>query len=400
MIAHTLYLFFMKKNVRYLLLFGFILSQFALHAQDYYPCGCLLPEKFMPATTHYYALPIYRQPSSTSEQVAEIHFGNEKVILTGEPVEGEKQQKMIAVSMEDGTTGWTNYHALIPCGKGGVIQSQTRAFKESNSSTPSNVQFQAGEPVITTEVQGNRVFTYSKDKKRQGWVAQNEILTGEEEINAAIALSKALTITTYEKRLQNIEALIQQLHPELQMFAIAHEIYNKEKAQKNTSMPAALTVVETEERSIAVAPKQPKKSASPSVIIEKPLKKKTQATQESPAVSVETREIPVNVKFADNQTLHAGTEKKAIGRNWEYVETWEYRTKGSATQSKFWVCYHPYLPKGARVLVEIPDGVGVVEMEVIGTSTDSEWLEFPKEVTDALFQKSNGTTRIRYYTKR
>ncbi len=413
----------MKKTV----LFLWILTSFSLFAQNYYPCSCLLPEKYVQAVSVTEQIAVRSSLDAHTPNLITMHYGQEKVMLLGQKDSitlGDRRVYTL-ISLEDGTQGWVEYAKIVPCGAGKVIAQNTGSYKDRNKEEASGYAFRAGEAVIATETSGDLIYVYSKNKSKKGWVSVYEVISGNQEFLAGISLEKALVSNSVYGRKVALEQLQSSINSNMRIYPIVQNEYAQ--VANATPPPSNLVPVYAANASrglherpammpVPTAPK-PALSERPALVpvpaapkpatrsAEKPSSSLTLVTPSKPAVSAKTMpEKPVKQavtpteKPATNRGIAEMPVKKAVAKPQKNTEKYVLAKTSKIAPDKVFACLHPKLPVGTKVRVPLTGNAGYVVMEVLGKSAANT-----VEMSDATIKRVFGNqipqkVEVQYFT--
>ncbi|MBN2519632.1 MAG: SH3 domain-containing protein [Bacteroidales bacterium] len=152
-------------------------------------------------------------PSSNTKWLSSVSLG-EKVTLLGETqTDSVDNIEFVKVQLSDGKEGWVSSNLIIPEGKVAAIVEKSVIYKRPDLLTSTEKSFDAMEMVVITsesddptgvgwlEVTGNQ-------KKKSGWIKKSAITDSSLDVSVAILATKALEITDHEKRMEEINKII------------------------------------------------------------------------------------------------------------------------------------------------------------------------------------------------
>lgn len=396
--------------------------------QSYYPCSCLLPEKYVPLVAFVNEAPVRDMPSKDGAIIAKLHFGQERATnldIKEEVLEEGKKRTYRKIRTGEGEEGWVNLDQIVLCGQGRVVNQETIGSRIADKGND-NVSFFAGEPVIVTETEGNYMLAYSKDKTKNAWIPISNLIDGIDEIKTALLYAQAHQTKDPATRLQRLSNLKQYTNKNLQIYSIIEQNHAIAAANMPASMPANVAQIENREiaeasmgntkstkkiRGITTKSPDTKKTIAENVAatrdmtpkketavsIDKVLQnssssksKKTETKKVLEDANTDTREaaspslLSTNkAKIAVNPTMKRETYSLCT-QYWKYSEKLTLKTL-SANKESEWVCNHPTLPIGTKVHLAIPDNAGFVVLNVIGKSAKEGSIEIPATIISRLF---------------
>lgn len=322
-----------------------------------------------------YEKAIIRQaPSQKSEIVSAISFGKEKVYLTNEKITVPEEKNRIyeKVNTEEGETGWVRQELLVMEGQGAVARVNTIIYPQANANPQAGFsgEFKEGESLIKTEQEGDFVKVYGFEKKKEGWVLVADLMDGEEEIAESVWLTRAMQEKSDCERATKMLAVKNSPMFEInQMTDIVERAYKT--ADSLCKNPPVAKPIEQQPANRGLnaqpKPKTPTSTTKPttkaSVSPAKPTSKPTTPTART--INNKSNTPAKVIGTAANISAIAKLEGK-VGNAHKYVEKLQVVEVTDANNSNKLQCYHNTLPKGAKIMVQLPNNEGEVELEVIG----------------------------------
>ena len=415
----------MKKTISFLCLVGFS----SLFAQNYYPCGCLLPEKYVPAVAAVEQVVMRSDLNPSAPLITTMHYGQEKVMLLGlkDSVEMRDNKVYTLVSLGDGTQGWVEYAKIVPCGEGKVIARNTTAFKDKEQAEASGFAFREGEPIIATETYENLIYVYSKNKTKKGWVSVYDIFSGKDEFQVALQLEKALLSgEAYSRKmaLEQIKAMISsnmQIYPTVQKeyaqvanasplpptpMPVPIPVYaanqnqarglGEKKVVAKTENPSLTPVGEKAKINALTLVAAPKKVSTPSNAAKTNTENRALPEKKANPI-IPIAERPVASRGATT-TPAKNTAAKPQGTYLKNTAKYALVKTSKIAADKVFTCLHPTLPVGTKVRVPLVGNAGYVVMEVAGKASAGN-----VEMSDASIKRIFGSQipqkiEVQYFT--
>lgn len=414
------YKYYMKQYFPFLLIFWVA----PLLSQNYYPCSCLLPEKFVPAVTSVEQIPVRSSLDAYSSNLLTMYYGQQKVTLLGlkDSTSVGDRKVYTLVSLEDGTQGWVEYAKIVPCGEGKVIAKNITAYKDNERSELSGYAFRSGEPVVATETVGDLIYVYSKNKTKKGWVSVYDIMSGKDEFQVAILLEKALQSKDAYSRKMALQQLQEKVAGNMQMYPIVQSEYwqvadatpppptpmpvpvpiyaaNESRGlQEKKVQKAAPTTTPTQSSLTLVAAPQKQNKPAPS---QTHIAQNRSITEKPVTSAKTTQERGITEKPAANKTVETPVKRDVAKPQANYqknAEKYPLAKTAKIAPDKIFTCLHPKLPIGTKVRVPLLGNAGYVVMEVVGKSAMNA-----VEMSDASIKRIFGNqipqkVEVQYFT--
>lgn len=393
------------SNLKFIFLICiFTISGNLVHSQDYYPCFCLLPEKYAPAVSNVERLPLLSSPGGNTLRV--LHFGQER--MTNLDIVSESGGVIYTkVRAQEGEEGWVAKKFISMCGQGRVIRQNTSAFKDFDNQEK-GTYFYAAEPVIITETKNQKAFAESKDKKRSGWVPLEYLIEGEKEVEYAVELERIMGEPLYEKKVKAMESLKSKSKGS-EMLGFIEEQYTYLKRMPPPTV-ASIASRGTEDQKQSAPPQvslpQPQKQPTEKV---KPLVKErmlsaspqVQTKASAPANAekpTKDNSMPSDRALASIKGLKR--EKQTVGNTTYWKNEINMKLVMTNQNTDDFTCYHPFLPLHSTVYIAIPDNAGKIALKVIGNSKENDKLFITKQTANRIFGEIvPEVMEVYYYSK-
>ncbi len=147
-------------------------------------------------------------PSSSTKWLSSVSFG-EKVILLGEiQTDSTENIEFSRVKLSDGKEGWMSFNLIIPNGKIAAITEKTVIYNRPDLLTSTDKSFNAIEMIVITSESKDWLEVTGNQKKKSGWIKNTTITDSSLDVSVAILATKALEITDHEKRMEEINKII------------------------------------------------------------------------------------------------------------------------------------------------------------------------------------------------
>lgn len=335
---------------------------------------------------------IRQSPSQKAEVVQTISFGKEKVFLAEEQktVAEERNRIYEKVTTEEGETGWIWQEVLVREGYGAVVMVSSLISPQANENPHGGFvgEFQAGEVIIKMEQEGRFVKVYGFEKKKEGWILVENTMESEEEIAEAVWFTRALKENTDCERAEKMQAILRNPAFEInQMTAIIENAFQKaDTLCKNPQQvsPKMPEKVDANNRGLTSQQPKPSKPTSPKSNTATPNKGKVVATPASPKPYEKKITPAPKTSAANSRTISPASKTPAkvkgtaanispisklegqVGDAHKYTERLQMVEVTDKANANKLQCYHNTLPKGAKIMLQLPNNEGEIELEVIG----------------------------------
>lgn len=319
----------MKTNASLLVIFLLIFSESAFAQRDIVysysiPIADALSVCAWPEAT------LRDQPGANARRSASLYYG-EGVEKTGD--EGfvmYEKRNYIKVRTRDGKVGWVAEELFVPDGGVVVVLEKSRIYIKPNTvTTVTDSYFEAGELVIFKDWQGDWVELVSKEWKKSGWIKGTHLVSiNENDIQTATSLEEALAVAdpaTRRYRLEQISQMRNGVSPDMR--SVIDEYINGARYDPwndGFSTPSGIA------------------SAGPAPVA---------GAGEPATSSIVVQEV---VDMESGKSYQRVTETGSA-----------YEVIGPKTPKNIYWVYHKTRPIGSKVLLQLPDGGGYVQLEVV-----------------------------------
>lgn len=151
---------------------------------------------------------LFKQPGEAN-LVGTVLFGEEVTHLGQEALVKEEKRNYILVKTNEGKIGWINEVFLVKDAGLVVVLEKSRLYETPGSfSSAKDVFIQAGELAILNNYQEDWVFLVGKEKAKSGWIKGYELLSvDEDDISIASMLAKARARRTRGEQLTALKSI-------------------------------------------------------------------------------------------------------------------------------------------------------------------------------------------------
>ncbi len=147
-------------------------------------------------------------PSSSTKWLSSVSLG-EKVTLLGEiQTDSVDNIEFVKVQLSDGKEGWVSSNLVITDGKVAAIIEKSVIYKRPDLLTSTEKSFDAMEMVVITSESDDWLEVTGNQKKKSGWIKKTAVTDSSLDVSVAILATKALEITDHEKRMEEINKII------------------------------------------------------------------------------------------------------------------------------------------------------------------------------------------------
>ncbi|MEO0898503.1 MAG: hypothetical protein AAFY71_18970 [Bacteroidota bacterium] len=281
-------------------------------------------------TCVYEAVGLRNAPGRKAKYLQKINFGEQVQGLGETSYVPSEKKTYVKVNLADGKVGWIHEYLFLEDGFLGVVLEKARIYERAG--TPTTItfdSFEAGDIVVQKSIKNGWIFLTTKNRKKFGWVKKENLISN---------------------RIGDIEAA--------SLWEKAQKLPEKERAAR-----IAQIISKAEQNGSAVARIMQGKPALPTP--EETLEEATK--RKSPTITRSTPAKPLPDSEKSSRKMELDVWDRASGKYiTEIIET------GPATAIKQGIkhpdpyyAFHPSLPPGSRVRMDIPGTKGFVELTII-----------------------------------
>lgn len=297
-------------------------------------------------------------PGKQAQYVEPIYFGQELRLL-GDSAYVNADGKMYdkAVS-ESGNIGWVHRYLFDKNASSVVVMTHSPIYASPGSATSiSTSSFEKGEIAAMGDFHDDWIYLVGKERDKKGWIKRvgnvEPISIDNSDLTVASLLDKANGKDNVRDRIAALEAIRRQ--PGFDQSPLKDVVL---KEVENNVLLASQSAAE--ERTRDMGNQSPNGTPGTTTA-------QTQRTR-----SLDQPEQVINAlsggNYFEEKVYDANT-----GQN--YTKVTEkggiFPVKGPENAKSIYYGYHKTLPKGTRVLLNIPDNPGFVEIEIINRLSDS-----------------------------
>lgn len=342
---------------------------------------------------------LYKQPGEAS-LVGTVLFGEEVTHLGQEALVKEEKRNYILVKTNEGKIGWINEIFLVKDAGLVVVTEKSRLYENPGSFASAKDDFiRAGELAILNNYQEDWVFLIGKEKAKSGWIKGYDLLSVDaDDIAIASMLDKARSRRTRSEQLTALKNIGQSrgfmdsrmapiIKDEIRRVNLAEEdrisegeryLNEKDEFRPNGEDDMAVDIWNS---------RGPDRNELDRL---EELSNPNNVIEEKGGYRLERQEV---VDFQTNQTLI------------RYRETGSIAPVKAKNPPSIYYAYHKELPKGSKVLLEVPGTDKFVELTIIAPlrKTNPNMIGMGSELLKAVYGESQAknvtAATILYYKK-
>ena len=312
-------------------------------------------------------------PASSARTLATIFFTEELSHLGREAFVRSERNNYVYVEAEDGTKGWINDMYLVKGGGTVVVLKHSPIYQKLN--TPQSVSqnfFKAGEIAILTEFTDGWVKLTSHKKEKSGWVEGYDALSVEEyDIEAAALMAEANAENNSQRRRDELLAI--------------------RDGRSYVSNEMRLVLDEAINRTYG-RPVVPKEEDPAYYVDDIPFYANGEDALATNASSYNRPDGTRGPSTTFDGDVYAISEKEVVdmqtGRSYIRVtETGTIQPVKAKRPSSIYYAYHKTLPKGTKILLEVPGTSQFIQLEVIAPlkATNKHMIGLGPEIIKAVY---------------
>jgi SH3-like domain-containing protein len=326
----------LKTNTSLIIIFLLIFSKFAFAQRDIV-YSYSIPVADALSVCAWPEAMLRDQPGTNARRIASLYFG-EGVEKTGD--EGfvmYEKRNYIKVRTRDGKVGWVSEELFVPDGGVVVVLERARIYMKPNTvTTVTDGYFEPGELAIFKDWQGDWVELVSKEWKKSGWIKGTHLVSIENnDIQTAKSLEEALAVADAPTRRYRLEQILQMrdgVSPDMRE-AIDQYITGTRYDPWNDGF------------------RPPATPAPGNVLAQAGGAAPTAGADETSKYNIVVQEvIDMETGKSYQRVTETGTAYEVIGPK--------------NPKNIYWV-YHKTRPIGSKVLLQVPNGGGYVQLEVV-----------------------------------
>jgi hypothetical protein len=378
-----------------------ILTSLSLNLSDLYgqsPQGSSRASMQETAVCIYPVAGMRLQPGKNAQYLEPIYYGQAVRILNDTAYVPSEARVYMRVESESGKVGWVHRYLFeLNATQVAVVRDAQIYGSPGAVTTITTAEFEAGEMAAMTQFQEDWILLVGKRRDKKGWVKRSggpePISVDDEDIAIASLMDKALEEQDVRQRISALEAIQEQpafSNSKLQailMKRIEKEVALANDAANEASQAAGVANAANTGGGGNEFPSQPtypgaNQRISSSTVSAFPQPSSTPGRSEEAVYDSNT-----------GQNYTKVTEKGEI-----------YLVKGPENKENVFFAYHKNLPKGAKILVNVPDNPGFVELEVINKLSEKrpQVIGMTEACMKAIFgpEVKNPQAEVIYFIKR
>lgn len=292
------------------------------------------------------------QAGKNAQYLEPIKYGQEVKLLGDTAYVPSEARVYMRVQSKSGKIGWVHRYLFEMYANQVVVTRTSQIYGSPGAvTTITTAEFEAGELAAMSDFQEDWILLVGKKKEKKGWIKRprgvEPISVSGTDIAIASLMETALENPTTTGQITALEAIQQQ--PGFNNSPMKSVVINKIEA---------LVMLENQQAAQASNPDANQRLDNSSQGGFQP----TETTSVLGTAGQRVMAANTNPNRAEEMVYDSNT-----GQN--YVKVTEkgsvYVVKGPENAQSVYFAYHKDLPKGAKILINIPDNTGFVELEVI-----------------------------------
>ena len=289
------------------------------------------------------------QAGKNAQYVEPIKYGQEVKLLGDTAYVPSEARVYMRVQSKSGKIGWV-HRFLFEMHANQVVVTRTSQIYGSPGAvtTITTAEFEAGELAAMSDFQEDWILLVGKKKQKKGWIKRSggvePISVSGTDIAIAALMEAALENPDVTGQITGLEAIQQQAG------------FNKSPL-KSVVINKIESLVMQENQQAANPDYNQRVSSSSSMDNAQPTETTSVLGSAGQRVMASSNPNKAEESVYDSNT--GQNYRKVTERGSVYV------VKGPANANSVFFAYHKDLPKGAKILINVPDNAGFVELEVI-----------------------------------
>lgn len=326
------------------------------------------------------------QAGKNAQYLEPIKYGQEVKLLGDTAYVPSEARVYMRIQSKSGKTGWVHRY-LFEMHANQVVVTRTAQIYGSPGAvtTITTADFGAGELAAMSDFQEDWILLVGKKKEKKGWIKRSggvePISVSEADLAIASLMETALESPTTAGQITSLEAIQQQSG------------FNKSPMK---------SVVINKIEALVMLENQPVTNPSPGQRVSDSNQQTSMPTETTSVLGSAGQRVMAssNPNRAEEMVYDSNT-----GQNYMKVtEKGEvYVVKGPENTESVYFAYHKDLPKGAKILINIPDNAGFVELEVINklSKNRSQVIGLSEACLEAIYGESSKDQQVEvvYFVK-
>lgn len=281
-------------------------------------------------------VPLRNAPGKSGPYVSRVFFGEQVEKVGEEAYLPEEKRTYVKVRSTDGKVGWVHEYLFVSGGTAAVILQTGQIYERPN--TPSTItmhSFEPGEIVVMETSVGDWVNLVGREKKKSGWIkGLHKVTVEQQEIELATLLDNVQQEKSSAKRQEKLGALLEKAKQ-------ANSVLTPLVASTLSTQSAGATLLATRSEPLPSAPAPTRTN----LVLPRAV---------APNLRTEAVRDPFSGRIRD-----------------EVIETGSiYPVQGPANPRTPFFAYHKSLPIGSKVFLQLPQGQGVIALEIVNRLRD------------------------------
>jgi len=325
------------------------------------------------------------QAGKNAQYVEPIKYGQEVKLLGDTAYVPSEARVYIRIQSKSGKIGWVHRYLFEMHANQVVVTRNAQIYGSPGAiTTITTAEFEAGELAAMSDFQEDWILLVGQKKEKKGWIkrsgGEEPISVSETDIAIAALMAAGLENPGIAGQVTALEAIQQQAG------------FNKS--------PMKSVVINKIETLVALENQQASSPAYNQRLSNSGQQSSPPTETTSVLGSAGQRVMASNPNRAEEMVYDSNT-----GQN--YVKVTEkggvYVVKGPENVESIYFAYHKDLPKGAKILVNIPDNAGFVELEVINklSKNRSQVIGLSEACLEAIYGESTKDQQVEvvYFVK-
>ncbi|MEL6673751.1 MAG: hypothetical protein AAFR61_16215 [Bacteroidota bacterium] len=340
-------------------------------------------------------------PGEQARSLARVYFTEQVSHLGRAAFVRRENQNYLWVRTSDNAEGWIKETALIKGGGSVVLLADAPVYFKLN--TPQSVTgkiFRAGEIAILSDFRDNWVKLTGKGGLKEGWIQGYDALSVEEvDLEAASLFTEALDIVDMDRRrsrLQSIRDGRSYLSPEMRDIVdrAIQDTYRGDSFASgggNVSFPDDDPFFSPDgedtfseyDPNVGPPSNNPQPGYNPGYVPPRGNTNPNYNPNYPPAYNNPGNNTPYNPNYSEREVVDMQTGASYL----RVTERGSIQPVKAKNPPSIYYAYHKTLPKGAKVLLEVPGTGSFVQLEVIAKlkSTNKNMIGLGQEVIKAVY---------------
>lgn len=290
------------------------------------------------------------QAGKNAQYIEPIKYGQEVTLLGDTAYVPSEARVYVRVQSKSGKIGWVHRYLFEMHANQVVVTRDAQIYGSPGAvTTITTAEFKAGELAAMSDFQEDWILLVGKKKEKKGWIrrsgGEEPISVNETDIAIAALMDAAIENPDITGQITGLEAIQQQ--------------------PGFSKSPLKSVVIKKIEELVTL---ENQRIANPTAANQR-VDNSWQGTATPPEETTSVLGTAGQRVMANNNPNRAEEMVYDSNTGQNYLKVTEkggvYIVKGPENAESVYFAYHKDLPKGAKILVNIPDNAGFVELEVI-----------------------------------